>query len=380
MHPRCLPLLAWSLCLVAALLLSAGRTTAQDGDPNPTPLVITLTPAASATPPSPPVTETAVPTETPENTFPPDRFEPNDDPAAAPAVGLVTEPGLTLVHGDVDYFTLYLKAGQWVAVSTTVYEGLDTQLELFWQGELLAANDDRAADDVGSAVMVRAPAAGWYLLRVAPATVYSGRYDLEIAPAAPTATVTASATATGTATAAPSPTASPTTTPTLTPLPPVAGPPPWTGNPVRPASPTPFVLTPPLTVTASISTTGRLSLTVRHLGPAVIAATAPATHVRLLVYYDANNDRQPGPGEGVAHVSVLAVDAQGQRLARVFTNLQGEAVFNLSNPALARVMVPFVPGWSAQVRAGQVNDIVLGLPAVRLPVFLPVQSRPAGEE
>jgi hypothetical protein len=95
----------------------------------------------------------------------------------------------------------------------------------------------------------------------------------------------------------------------------------------------------------------------------------------------ANNDRQPGPGEGIANVSVLAVDARGQRLARVFTNAQGEAVFNLAGESIARVVVPFVPGWSARVRAGEVNDdIVLGLPAVRLPVFLPVQNQTAVEE
>ena len=105
------------------------------------------------------------------------------------------------------------------------------------------------------------------------------------------------------------------------------------------------------------------------------------THIRLLVYYDANNDRQPGPGEGIANVSVLAVDGQGQRIARVFTNAQGEAIFNLTSETIARVIVPFVPGWSARVRAGETNDdIVLGLPAVRLPVFLPVQNRPANEE
>jgi hypothetical protein len=101
----------------------------------------------------------------------------------------------------------------------------------------------------------------------------------------------------------------------------------------------------------------------------------------LLVYYDANNDRQPGPGEGIPNVSVLAVDTQGQRIARVFTNVQGEAIFNLTSETVARVIVPFVPGWSAQIRAGETNnDIVLGLPAVRLPVFLPVQNRPSNDE
>ncbi len=136
-----------------------------------------------------------------------------------------------------------------------------------------------------------------------------------------------------------------------------------------------------LTATTSITATERISLTVQHIGRAQPQTTIPATHIRLLVYYDANNDRQPGPGEGIANVSVLAVDVQGQRIARVFTNAQGEAIFNLTSEAVARVIVPFVPGWSARVRVGETNnDIVLGLPAVRLPVFLPVQNRPTDEE
>ena len=119
----------------------------------------------------------------------------------------------------------------------------------------------------------------------------------------------------------------------------------------------------------------------RHLGRRQSPTTVSTTYLRLLVYYDANNDRQPGPGEGIANVSVLAVDSQGQNLARVFTNAQGEAIFNLAGETIARVIVPFVPGWSARVRAGELNnDIVLGLPAVRLPVFLPVQNQTAGAE
>ena len=72
---------------------------------------------------------------------------------------------------------------------------------------------------------------------------------------------------------------------------------------------------------------------------------------------------------------VLAVDARGQQLAQVFTNSQGEAAFTLMDAAVARIVVPFVPGWSERVRVGENNDgIVLGLPAVRLPVFFPVQA------
>lgn len=132
----------------------------------------------------------------------------------------------------------------------------------------------------------------------------------------------------------------------------------------------------PVTATVTVTATERISLTVRHLGRVAPQSDTSVTSVRLLVYYDANNDRAPGPGEGIPNVSVLAVDALGQRLAQVFTNAQGEATFNLHDQAaasVARIIVPFVPAWSAPVRVGQANDdIVLGLPAVRLPVFFPV--------
>jgi hypothetical protein len=366
-------------------------------------------------------------------------------------------------------------------VSTTVYGGLDTRLQLYWGGQLLAENDDRSPTDVGSLLTFTAPADGWYVALVEKATVYDGTYDLEVALAEPTAAPTASPTLT------PVPTFTPTPSPTPIILPDLAEPnnSPETARPVtpglrdtytvgagdvdyftfiakagnryvcetvtdqvdtlltvmdiganddrgvgrvdssfawtvdeeqtavirvearggsygqyefvcQPASPLPVAVQPPassapasdlstptapLTTTAGITTTGQISLTVRHLGQVQPQTTTPTTHVRLLVYYDANNDRQPGPGEGIANVSVLAVDSQGQRLARVFTNAQGEAIFNLTSETIARVIVPFVPGWSARVRAGEINnDIVLGLPAVRLPVFLPVQNQTGGEE
>lgn len=468
-----------SLSLVALILgsVAAGITQAQDSGQNPTPIVITLTPPVS---PTPDEWATAVPSPTGEGSLPPDRFEPNNDANTATVIGLQTEPGLTLSGDDVDYFTGYLKTGQMVSIQTTVYDGLDTRLKLFWNGQLLAENDDRSPVDVGSQIVFTVPADGWYVVRVEKATVYDGRYDLTISLVEPTATVTPWPTAT------PSPTATlpPTPTPVIQPdlaepnnTPDTA----WpvtpgqrntytvgagdvdyftfiakTGSryscetvtdrvdtlmtvlgvsgtiglnddravgrvdsylawevaaeqpviikvearggsfgqyefvcqqaalapapPALPAAPHPPV-TAPLPMTETITATGHISLTVQYLGRVQPSTPMPETRIRLLVYYDANNDRQPGPGEGIANVSVLAVDAQGQRLARVFTNAQGEAIFNLAGETVARVIVPFVPGWSARVRVGEVNnDIVLGLPAVRLPIFLPVQNRVSSEE
>lgn len=467
-----------------ALSTSAGRTLSQSGGQNPTPIVITLTPAGQPT---------TTPSPTADGSLPPDRFEPNDDPDSATTIGWGLERDLALSGKDLDYFTGYLKAGQIVQASTTVYEGLDTRLKLYWDGHLAAENDDRSPSDVSSLLTFTAPADGWYVLLVERATVYEGMYDLETALAQPTATPTSAPTV------SPTPTLTPTPTPTLLPSPtplmqpdsaepndspetaqpvtpgvrgtysvgagdvdyfsfiakagrsyacetvtgqvdtlltvfsgpaviginddrgagrvdsylewtsaeeqtvvvkvearggsfgqyelvcqnvaPPAGPPSSPGGSAAvppagssPPAPGPLPATP-------ITTTGRISLTVQHLGRVQPQTAVQPTHIRLLVYYDANNDRQPGPGEGIPNVSVLAVDARGQRLARVFTNAQGEAVFNLTSRSIARVIVPFVPGWSARVRAGEANDeIVLGLPAVRLPVFLPIQNLTVEEE
>lgn len=475
--------------LVLTVTLLNGQSLAQADGPNPTPIVISLTPPGTPGP---------VATATPGGAAStPDRFEPNNEAAAATSLGWQLVPELTLVGDDVDFFTGYLKAGQILRLTTTVYGDLDTVLQLFWQGALIVENDDRTPADVGSQLFFTAPTDGWYTARVAKATVYDGRYDLEAALVAPTATATLLPTATPSPTLTPTPSATPLVPPDTAepnnspaaarPITPgvrgsysldvgdldyftfiakvgnrytcetesevvdtrltVLGPAgevlavnddrsparvdsflAWTtaveqpilvlvegrggsfgayvllcqatapavspgpaapsgaasfgtpsfGAPASVAAATAATLSAPAPV---LTATGRITLTVQHVGQVQPQTTTATTTIRLLVYYDANNDRQPGPGEGVANVSVLAVDAQGQQLVRIFTNAQGEAIFNLNGDSLSRVMVPFVPGWSARVRVGEMNnDIVLGLPAVRLPVFLPVQTLVNREE
>ena len=476
------------LPLLLTLLVSNGlvRTTqAQGGGQNPTPIVIALTPAS----PTPVSGETAIPpgtaVPTTDGSVQPDRFESNDDVNQAASIGFGTESGLTLIGDDADYFSGYLKQGQMLRLSTLVYSGLDTRLELYWNGALAVSNDDVSPSDVSSAVIFTAPTDGWYTALVVKATVYDGAYDLTAVLTAPTAT----ATPLPTMTPQPSPTPLPSPTPripsdiaepndspetayALTPglrqtysvgggdvdyftflakagnqysCETVTGQVDTlliltTGDTVlginddraasrvdsffsweadseqqigikvearggslgqyelicqmavgtttistmatgsvagggsaavsRPLSPSNA-----LTTTTSITATIIPSQTMRYIGQ-VQPQTAPvSTGIRLMVYYDANNDRAPGPGEGIANVSVLAVDGQGQRLARIFTNAQGEAIFNLSNDNVARIIVPFVPSWSERVRVGEANEILLGLPAVSLTVFLPVQNR-----
>jgi hypothetical protein len=461
------------LTILLTVAASTHGTLAQESGQNPTPIVISLTPATAT-----PVSE-ATPTATPNNGLAPDRFEPNNDPALATAIGFQVETELTLIGDDVDTFTGYLKAGQILQVSTTVYDQLDTRLSLYWEGQLAAENDDRGPADVGSRVTFMAPADGWYVALISKATQFDGVYDLETGLIEPTATPT------------PSPTLTPSPTPTMMPSPTplfrpdaaepndqAAGARPVTPGsrgrytigpgdedffsfiakagtayscetitdqvdtllvihaggtvvgsnddrgvgrvdsfftwraadeqtvivqlaarggsygqyelvcqtvtppdpPARPGGPPAITATPTatatLTATVPLTATDRISLTVRHLGRVEPQSDAPVTAVRLLVYYDANNDRAPGPGEGIPNVSMLAVDALGQRLAQVFTNAQGEATFRLHGQeaaAVARIIVPFVPAWSARIQAGEANnELVLGLPAVRLPVFFPI--------
>ncbi len=452
---------------------------------NPTPILITLTPAPSETPADVTVTPADTATATPGG-IGADRLEPNDEPASATVIGWQTEPDLSLVGEDVDYFTGYVKAGQTAGVRTAVRDSLDTHLTLFWDGQIAVENDDASLADLGSALTFAAPADGWFLLRVMKGGPLDGRYDLLLELVKPTETPTPAATGTSTPTMTPEPTATPLVpadvaepndspaaarplTPgvqgnyTLSPgdmdfftflakagnritcetetaqvdtlltvhgaagvigsnddrgpgrvdsrlewtaeaeeqvvieirargstygtytLVCAAGLPVPPSLPPMPPPPTPFVLptagtTTPITGTASITTSERISLTVHYAGRVSSATDESVTVIRLLIYYDADNDRAPGPGEGIPDVSVLAVDAQGQRLARIFTNAQGEAAVNVMQQTVARLVVPFVPGWSADVRAGELNEITLGLPAVRLPIFFPVAEPRVSEE
>ena len=296
----------------------------------------TPTPLPTATP-----APTATPSPSPTPLFEPDAAEPNDTAGSARALTPGLQGAYTVGGGDVDFFTFLAKAGTRYTCATVTNQA-DTLLTVHGPAGVVGTSDDRGVGRIDSALSWDNDTEQQVLVEVRARGGTFGPYQLlcqaaPVAPAPPPAAVPPAASSGAAATGTP---------------PPVA----------------------PITTTASLTETNPISLTVRHAGRALPAAEAPLTRIRLLVYYDANNDRTPGPREGIAGVSVLAVDAQGQRLARTFTNTQGEAIFNLTEETVARVIVPFVPAWSARVRVGEANDdIVLGLPAVRLPVFFPVQ-------
>ena len=287
---------------------------------------ITPTPPPSLTPTP---TTTPVPTATP--LVPNDFAEPNNTPEQAYAITPgVQNTNLAVGANDpADYYKFLAKLGTNYTCETVTNQ-VDTLIEVYGVSGLIAANDDRSTGRVDSYVTWYSSAEQPVVIKVTARNGF-GPYSLTCAT--------------------------------------------FTPQPVMPPPPTPGIGGgDAITDTADLSPTLIIPLTMRPLGQVIPEQVSATTSVRLLIYYDANNDKQPSPGEGVPNVSVVAVNKRGGQLARVFTNAQGEAVFNLVSADVERIIVPFVPSWFSTVRIGEENDITLGLPAVRIPVFIPVRT------
>lgn len=290
---------------------------------------MTPTPLPSLTPTP---TTTPIPTATP--LVPNDLAEPNNAPEQAYAITPgVQNTNLAVGANDpADYYRFLAKLGNNYTCETVTNQ-VDTLIEVYGSNDLIAANDDRSTGRVDSYVTWYSSVEQPIVIKVTARNGF-GPYTLTCAT--------------------------------------------FTPQPVMP--PTPGIGAPGIgggdviTGSTNLSPTLLIPLTMRSLGQVVPEEVATPTSIRLLIYYDANNDRQPSPGEGVPNVSVVAVNKRGGQIARVFTNAQGEAVFNLVSADVERVIVPFVPSWFSTVRIGQENDITLGLPAVRIPVFIPVRA------
>jgi hypothetical protein len=88
--------------------------------------------------------------------------------------------------------------------------------------------------------------------------------------------------------------------------------------------------------------------------------------IKVVVYYDANNDGQPGAGEGVEQVSVRAYAANtNEQLAQQFTDEQGYLEFTVSAQGPVRVSIPYF-GFS-QLVSGEEATVRLRVPAPPLP-------------
>ncbi len=254
----------------------------------------TSTPTTTSTP-----TPTPTPTKTQTGTPAPfacaagvDSFEPNNDFDSAFTLGLgVKYPNLNFVEcipstdgWDNDFFKFHIKSGMLIQCETLdLAPGTDTNLILYDDNRNgIDGNDDvdKANGDLSSRVTYYSTYDGWLYALIGegfhrtPAEQATTKYSFECL-------VLSQSTAT--------PTIEPTQgpgTPTRTPVPPT---PTISLTPSPTLSPTPpFIRIQPL--------------------PTVTPAGPPLTNIpiSLLVYYDANGNNKPDPGEGVSQVSSVS--------------------------------------------------------------------------
>jgi len=241
---------------------------------------------------------------------------------------------------DNDFFKIWVKPGLLYDCSTSnLSAGVDPNMILYDHNRnAIGGNDDIEPGNFNSRLAYYATYDGWMYVLVGtgdrtPARLSDSDYTLRCAVQIP-----------GQATATPSNGPGPTSTPE-----PTAGPGPQTSTPAPPsATPTPFE-----------------ELTVRTLTtPTPVPATTPAPRfipIRLLVYYDGNDDQQPGAGEGISGISTQAYEvATNQLLAQGFTDERGNLEFTVAAQGPVRVSVPFF-GFR-QLVAGQGASIYLRVP------------------
>ncbi|MCP4424863.1 MAG: hypothetical protein GY803_10250 [Chloroflexi bacterium] len=294
----------------------------------------------SPTPTPPPqptqIPPTAVPTQT--TTPPPvsaDEYEPNNNIDAAAEIVMGTNYQATLPGGDVDYYRLLAKDGNRYQCST-VPNGVDTAVTIYNGAlEILAENDDRAPDDIGSSATWRAEQTGDVYIAV-QGRAGRGEYTLACDVALPPTPVPYSGGGNNNAAAAPA---------TATPVP--------TATPVE--------------------------LTVRYLGEAQPTATPVIeTVVRLVVVYDKNNSRAGDIGEGIQNVSVRALYG-GRVVAWGLTDERGEVTLRIIGD-VERITIPYFNFWEMSVNPGSdLEPRTVVIPPVQLPVILPVET-PSPEE
>ncbi len=284
----------------------------------------------------------APPTDTPEpgaTTIPgADQFEPNYDfdTAATIATDVTYQANFIPWGGageDNDFYKIWIKPGlHFVCETLDLAPGVDTNIIVYDGNQNgIGGNDDVELGEYRSRFAYFSTYEGWlYVLvghggRLPASELENSDYQIRCekqVPGSPTATPTPRSAA---ATATPRPSESPIATPT-----PAEG------------------------------------LTVRTLTtPTPVPAATPAPRfvpITLLVYYDGNDDRQPGAGEGIAGISAQAYEvATNQLLAQGFTDEQGNLEFTVAAQGPVRVSVPFF-GFS-QLVAGEGASIYLRVPA-----------------
>jgi hypothetical protein len=274
-----------------------------------------LTVAEIAAPP------TATPTPAPASPGQIDRCEDNStlDQACTIAVNSPETFNFVSPHSgpDNDHYRVWVKPGLLFSCRTSnLSPGVDPNLILYDQNRNgIGGNDDVAPGDYNCALSHYATYSGWLYLLVG----YGNRSPSDIANSNYTLSCTSSQAG------VPTPTARAPAQPTATAKPVVTTP---TSAPVATPEPQP-------------------QLSVRVLAtpaPGVRVTPAPRfVPIDLLVYYDANDDWQPGAGEGIAGVSAQAyAAATNQLLAQGFTDDRGHLEFTVAAQGPVRVSIPFL--------------------------------------
>jgi len=233
---------------------------------------------------------------------------------------------------DNDYYRIWVKPGLLFECRTSeLSPGVDPNMIVYDRNRnALGGNDDVSPGDYNSAFSYLANYEGWLYLLIGtgdrtPSDINNSNYTLRCDAGV-------SGQATGTSVAGDASTPMPTAT--CTPAP-------------------------------NATSTSVPALTVRTLTtptPAVVETPVPRfIPISILVYYDANGDRQPGAGEGISSISSYAYEsATNQLLAQGFTDDLGALNFTVAAQGTVRVDVPFF-GFS-QVVSGDGVSIYLRVP------------------
>lgn len=292
---------------------SGGTYHLDASDATPTP-----TPTGTATPPPPTPLAGA------------DRFEPNHDFDRATTIAAdVTYDNLNFIPWggateDNDFYKIWVKPGLLYTCETlNLAPGLDTNIIIYDQNRNgLGGNDDVTPGDYRSRISYVSTYEGWlYVLvghggRFPYSEVQHSTYSLRCSVEVP---------------------GLPTPVPTATPRPPTATP--------VPRTPTPETFTsPPPTATPLAGEELSVRLISTPAPPSPEATPAPRfVPLDVLVYYDANNDRSPGAGEGVAGLRILAYDTlTGEQVTEGVTDDMGRLRFTAAVRGAVRIVVPYL--------------------------------------
>lgn len=297
----------------------------------------TVTPTPSLTP-----TASRTPLPSPTQVSAPDAYEPNYDFDHAYPIGLGATYDANFVpwqnqSPDNDFYKFFAKPGETYTCETTIPEGAPTDTNMILydaNSNGIGGNDDVAPGNRASRFTYTSTYFGYVYvlignvgdvpLNVSPQYTYTLRCYLG-APATVTPLATATLSPSHTPPPPPAITPSPSRLPTLPPSTPL--PPPTATSPVSPQP------------------TGTLGIIIIPQPTPTPGGGGGARMVTidLEIYYDANQNEAPDPGEGIANISVQVFDDTTEELlASGFSDQDGKLMFNVPAPGDVRLSIPYL--------------------------------------